>query len=638
MSTDNRTELNDCDNVTGFVSDGRTPELDTTTGQRYEGTASVRTQLTNSDEQMHTTQTSGGGGTFNIDLSDSTMYILVKDNLNDTYANGGVQCVIGDGTDLIGYDVGGNDAAGLPLRPFFQCYKLDVNFAAATPGGNNAYSGSEANLSQAAVTQMGYGSLHLAKAVGNVPNVWVDRMTYIANDSYALTINGGTSGTPETMADVQGDDETNGWGMVNNPLGSQYGFFAPTEWGNSAATADVYFTATDEQWYWIGDNGGGRAIGATHFPFRIVGNATDTIDIKWTRVSITNTGTRAQFVAGDTNVNVMQLVGCTFIDLDTITFTTQSAGNRFANDCIFNNCGQVAFSSMDADGCTFNGTTDALGAVEWSTTPADVANQDNFTFNSDGTGHAIEINLNTASLTTYNIDGYTFDGFAGQDGTAGNRVFYIDNALDGDVTINLSNSQALNQVGTGSGFSYEAAPGYTGTVTIVSTVTLTLEGIETDSEVNITNLDDTENFDKTLASSEQISGSVKSAEIVSGGSGYTNGAQTLTVVGGTGTAATLNVTVAGGVVTSVDSIAGAGSYTANPTNPVSTTGGGGTGATFNLDISGEFSYSYDSGNLVNVAIVIFHLDFVEVRLVQQLSATSQTIPIQQRTDRVFNNP
>ncbi len=633
MSTDNRTELNDADSVTSWVSDGASPGLNTDTGQRYEGTGSIDGQHTNSDEATYTTAI---GGTRN--LSDATVYFLVKDNLLETYANGGLQGMLFDGTDRIGYDIGGNDAPGLDLEPYYRGFKMDVSVVSATPGGFATYAGTEANMTFTAITGVGIGTLHLAKAVGNVPNIFIDRMTFIANDSYALTINGGTAGTPETMVDVQGDDATNGWGMVGNPLGAQFTFFAPTEWGNAAATADVYFIATDEQWFWIGDNQGGRAVGATHFPMRIVGNATDTIDVKWTNLVIVNTGTRAEFTAGDTNVNVMQFDNVTFTDVGTITFTTQSAGNRFVNNCSFNNCAQVSFSSIDADNCTFNGTTDALGAVEWSTTPADVSNQDNFTFNSDGTGHAIEINLNTASLTTYNIDGYTFDGYAGQDGTAGNRVFYIDNALDGDVTINLSNSVALNQVGTGSGFSYEVAAGYTGTVTIVSTVTLTLTGIETDSEVNITNLDDTENFDKTLASSEQISGSVQSAELVSGGSGYTNGSQTLTVVGGTGTAATLNVTVAGGVVTSVDSIAGAGSYTANPTNPVSTTGGGGTGATFNLDISGEFAYSYDSGNLVNVAIVIFHLDFVEVRLVQQLSATSQTIPIQQRGDRVYNNP
>jgi subtilisin-like proprotein convertase family protein len=69
------------------------------------------------------------------------------------------------------------------------------------------------------------------------------------------------------------------------------------------------------------------------------------------------------------------------------------------------------------------------------------------------------------------------------------------------------------------------------------------------------------------------------------GSGYTAG-DTLTVVGGTGTAAQLMVdTVDGnGGITKV-TVFDPGSYTATPTNAVSVTGGTGTDATFNLNYS-----------------------------------------------------
>jgi hypothetical protein len=204
----------------------------------------------------------------------------------------------------------------------------------------------------------------------------------------------------------------------------------------------------------------------------------------------------------------------------------------------------------------------------------------------------------------------------------------IFNNTGADVTINISGgSTPTIRNGTGS------------TTTVVQSVTLTLTGIETDSEVNITNLDDTTNFDKTLASSEQIVGELVSVSIANGGTGYTNGTQTLTLVGGTfTTAAQVSVEVVGGVVTSINSITIPGSYTLNPTNPVSTTGGGGTGATLNCEFAGEFQYSYDAANAVNAAIVVFHLDFVEVRIVGPLPTTSSTIPIQQRGDRVYSNP
>jgi hypothetical protein len=73
---------------------------------------------------------------------------------------------------------------------------------------------------------------------------------------------------------------------------------------------------------------------------------------------------------------------------------------------------------------------------------------------------------------------------------------------------------------------------------------------------------------------------------VVGGTGYAV-SDTLTVSGGTGTAATLTVdSVSGGVITGV-SVATNGEYTVAPTSPVSVTGGTGSGATFNLTLDGE---------------------------------------------------
>jgi hypothetical protein len=471
MSVDLRTEINDCeDSATTFTTSGGALGTVSLAGQFYEGTAAVEAQHSNNDDELYTTTDSAGVG-LNIDMSDVTAYVLLKDSLPQTFANRGVQILLGDGTDRIGYSVGGSDAQGLPVGPFFNVYKLDVSVIVAAPGTNFAvYAGSEANLAQTTITQFGIGTFHNAKAQGNVANLSLDRMTYHANGSYGLRINGGTVGTPETMADVQADDVTNGWGMVANPLGDLYYFFAPTEWGEPTANADAYFQATDEQWFWVGDNGGGRAVGATHFPFRVVGNATDTISYQLTNVTIVNTGTRAQFDMSDANVDVLELSAVTMTNVGAITFPA-AAVNKFANDCTFNNCDQVYLSDLVCDGLTFNGSNNALGAVLWDGS-SDPSAQDNVSFISDGTGHAIQISLDTASLTTFNIDGYEVSGYeTANDGTTGNTVFLVDNAQDGDVTINITNG-----VGT---FSYERAAGYTGTVTINQTVSVTITVVDT---------------------------------------------------------------------------------------------------------------------------------------------------------------
>lgn len=480
MSTDLRTEINDCEaSGTTFTTSGSALATSNLAGQFYEGSNSVRAQHSNNDDELYTTTDSGGTG-LNINMNDVTAYILLKDALPQTFANRGVQILLGDGTDRIGYSVGGNDAQGMPVGPFFNVYKLDVSEIVAAPGTNFAtYAGSEANLNQGAVSEFGVGTFHNAKAQGNVANLNLDRMTYHANGSYGLRINGGTVGTPETMVDVQGDDVTNGWGMVANPVGDSYWFFAPTEWGEPAANADAYFSAADEQWFWVGDNAGGRAVGATHFPFRVVANATDTISFVLDNVVIVNTGTRAQFDMSDTNIDTLELNAVTFTNVGAITMPPNGGTSRFANNCIFNNCDQVDLQSLLCDNLIFNGTTDANGAIIWDADDGSEENQDNLTFNSDGTGHAIYLTINTASATVFNIDGYTFDGYAGQTGTAGNRVFYIDNQADGDITINLTNCQALNVQGTGSGFSYELSAGTASTVTIQQTVSITITVIDT---------------------------------------------------------------------------------------------------------------------------------------------------------------
>ena len=483
MSTDLRTEINDCEDVTvTFSTSGSALADEALAGQFYEGTQAVRAQHSNNDDELYTT-TNSAGTALNIDLSDATAYVLLKDALPQTFANRGVQILLSDGTNRIGYSVGGNDAQGMPVGPFFNVYKLDVSEIVTAPGTNFAtYAGSEASLSQTAITEFGIGTFHNAKAQGNVANLALDRMTYHANGSYALRINGGTVGTPETMADVQGDDVTNGWGLVANPVGDQFWFFGPTEWGEPAANADAYFTATNEQWFLVGDNAGGRAVGATHFPFRVVANATDTISFVLDNVVIVNTGTRAQFDMSDSNVTTLQLDSVTFTDLGAITMPVQDASNKYANNCIFNNCDQVDLQSLDCDSLVFNGTTDANGAIIWDADDNSEQNQDNLTFNSDGTGHAIYINIDTASATTFDIDGYTFDGYARQDGTAGNRVFYINNPSDGDITINVTNTQAINPQagGTGETISYELAAGTTSTVSIVQSVTVTITAQDVD--------------------------------------------------------------------------------------------------------------------------------------------------------------
>lgn len=484
--TDNRTQLNDCqDDTQTFATSGGALGTNTLAGNTLITPNSVQAKHSNAYEDTYTTGDSAGS-TFSLDLSDSTVYIAIKDNGYDLSTVVGAGIVLGDGTDRIAYSAGGSDALGMPYQKVFNIFKLDGSDAAANPGtadvDHHVFAGTEANLSFTAVTTVGYGGIHNAKAQGNVANVFISGIYYISNASYAATITGGTAATPETMADLVGDDETVGAGLFSNPIGSQYYIFSPTEWGDSGATESA-FEGTDEQWFYLGDNGGGRAIGAGNFFHRLVGG-TGTNRFLQTRVTNVNVGTRCTFDMSNTSFNILTLEATTWIDFGAITLPVQSAGNRDVNNSTFVNCDQMDLQSCDMDGNTWNGSNNANGAIKWDENTSDVQNQDNSTFIRVGTHNAIEINPTGAGPFTYNISGYVFDSFASQDdaqATAAEKVFYINPAtLSADININLTDCQAIN-IGAGNaddtgtdGFSYREVASYTGTVTITQTVTLTV--------------------------------------------------------------------------------------------------------------------------------------------------------------------
>jgi hypothetical protein len=79
-----------------------------------------------------------------------------------------------------------------------------------------------------------------------------------------------------------------------------------------------------------------------------------------------------------------------------------------------------------------------------------------------------------------------------------------------------------------------------------------------------------------------------SATLGNTGSGYTNGSQTITVIGGTCTTQPqFTVNVSGNVFTGTPSLLTAGSCTVAPANPAATSGGGGTGGTLNVSYSAQ---------------------------------------------------
>ena len=450
--TDNRTHLVDGEAATDVSAETTAAPtgLSGVTGTIIEGTDSIEFQVDDAQEML-LFDLDTGGSTFNVNMSDMTVYQMVKFGTPEAFGSLGGLFVLGDTADggagdTIGYACVGSDVTGLPYEFSFFGMKLDVSVVVASPGTNNVdyyqYSGTEAGCDHTAIKQIGYGSLSLVKAVSGTPNAWSDGIYYIANDSYAASIVGGTVGTPETMTDVVGDDITAGAGMFNNPKGSEFGIFAPTEWGDDG-TADSYFTSDNEQWYFIGDNNGGHAVGATHFPMRLVGNATGTNSWVITNTVMVNTGTESQFDMSDSNMDTATMEGATMIDFGAITLP--NATTKTTLNCTFLTCGEVTSSGGDMTGSKI--LTPDIAANEasliWDLNQDPDGELDDMTFTktSGVAHHAIEFGT-SIPVTSITLRGIAFGtDFSASENTsptaeAGSETFAFRDTT-GTLTVNL---------------------------------------------------------------------------------------------------------------------------------------------------------------------------------------------------------
>jgi hypothetical protein len=534
------------------------------------------------------------------------MYYATPNSL-DLESNGGIRTAIGSSlADFYAYTHGGSDTyvygGWLNLATGDPAVLPTASFTVGTPTTVKQYAGWAFN----AVTVPSKGNPYLSDAI-RYGRCAIRATAGALADGYATFTGMGTTNDY--------NDVTNGynrWGLFQTITPSSFlwkGLMSLGLAGTAVDFKDSNKVITVDNTKWVTAN----------FNKVEINNASSVVD--WSSISFNSLGTASPGRLEVVDNATVTIDSCSFADMDTFIFQSNSTLTSTA----WRRCGLVTQGSATFTSCTFADSTNSPAML--SNNPQNITYTD---FISVGTGHGMEIN----TAGTYSFTGNTWTGYSsgtdangGTTGDANAAIHFNPTGGTGNLVLNISGGTTPSVLNSS-----------TGTVTLNNGVALTLTGIQTDSEVRIINLDDTTNFSKELAGSEQIIGSVTKATIINGGSGYTNGAQTLTVVGGTGTAAQLNVTVSGGTVVSVDSIVIVGLYSVNPTNPVSVTGGGGTNATFRLTINGSFTYSYDASFTPNVAIIVFHLDYKEVRIEQNLAASNQSIPIQQTADRTYNNP
>ena len=442
------------------------------------------------------------------------------------------------------------------------------------------------------------------------PNFGIDAIDVVDVGSGLTLTRGDSTDANGTFDDFIAEDEgdaNNRWGHVQTRDGIIYVNGVLTI-GNS--TTNTEFTDSNRVIVFP-DSRTGNGFNGIDFGI----NNTSTIDIS----SCVFNGRGSLFAAGvDTRPDYEALGTAGTLTIADSTFNTFRVMTLTSN-CVFDGCAFLSGQSIIANTanvyqCIITDAATAPGEAFIATDNVTRIVECSFTQSANG-GHAVQ--CNTAGT-------YTWDNFlSGYDTANGqtNSAFY--NNSGGLITLNLAAGADSPTVLNGG----------VSTTDIVSSATITITNIITESEIRLIN---SNNFRDVYAGNESVNGFVQSATVSTGGSGYDN-ADILTVSGGTGTAATLNITTDGSGVIVSAGITSNGEYSVDPTNPVSHTGGSGTSAEFNLDIKGEFEYTY--GGSPTADIIVFHLDYKDVRFSNYtLPSSDSGLFISQTIDRVYFNP
>jgi len=413
--TDLRTIINECDATTGWTGTA-TPTLFTTEPTGVEATGCLGMTVSATTANAYVTVTA-----VNFTATPQLIYVWIFHRAElDSRANGGLMIQLGDGTNRIGFHVGGNDVDG--FRPStgpvgWQCLVIDT---ANLPATFTTFAGARASLNLGAITQIGVGFKTLVKAVGGVANCFWDILRRGAA-GVGLLVTGGTVGDPGTWQQIADTDKltTNqrAHGIVRELGAGVYGVQGSITFG-SDTTGATYFS--DQNVSIIFEE---RSVTNDKYIFRVQGNATNNTFFKMASSTIqAPVNGSAQLIASSTNLQNFELVDSQIVRFKNgVTFSSDATNgvNHVISGSTFRNCAQVNTGRVPVRSSFFLGyTPTTAAALLWSS----VINIEECQF--DNNTRAIE----HPSTGTFTYTGLRFS----------TNTYDILNSSTGLVTINAS--------------------------------------------------------------------------------------------------------------------------------------------------------------------------------------------------------
>ena len=422
------------------------------------------------------------------DLSNSVVYAWVFSRLNlgnTADANGGLMVYLGNATNAGAWKVAGADRAAFrhdqgPVG--WQCPALDTTSLPASPLNRV---GSAASVNFATIERVGTTVNSLIAAPGMNATYMADIIRILnptVNDGCALTVTGGTSGTPGTFLEIVTEDRSTAnlkaHGIIRELGTGAYGCQGPLRFGNPAGTDSSWFEDKNASVIFesrgfrntlykfvIRDNG----VGTTTFKLGDkVGTGTSAVGSSGVTLTAPP-GVGAQFDSRtDANVTDVFIYGSTFNGFSNGILLGGGTQEFIGN--IVNSSGAIIPSGSSMVNCSIN-TSISTASVYWNINVDPSGLLDGCSFLGSGSSHAIEFGpLTPPSMSLVDIL-YTDYG---PDSGSSSAVY---NNSGKDLQITLSGG-GIPTIRNGAG---------AGTTLIVGLTTVTLTGLINGTEVRVVN-------------------------------------------------------------------------------------------------------------------------------------------------------
>jgi hypothetical protein len=288
---------------------------------------------------------------------------------------------------------------------------VDVSRTPDTVGGTG--------LNEAALRQYGAQLSFTGTPGGSADNFIIDVADFTdGTDALSLTGTGGVW-TDFTTAD---ENTSNQYGVMRK-INGVFVCYARVQLGTASSLvfSDSSFSIVFPQQNLVENSFMGINIDLQH--------ASTNID--WASAFIGSAGTKQGDLIVTGTSGTFDVTNTTLAALRIITLTSQCV----ITGCILSACGQITQGGATITDCSIINNTAASNVISTITTVESITNT---LFQSDGTGHAIEITGTAANISLTNLD---FSGYAAVDGSTGNEAIYIniatgsmDLVVDGGTT------------------------------------------------------------------------------------------------------------------------------------------------------------------------------------------------------------